>query len=410
LLKTKGRNLLLVANKHNGERFSLLEIRAKESLLKVRESESFTCPGCHEPVLLRLGNKRIPHFAHLNSTTRCDISERESQYHLKGKMQLFDWLKQQHLSVELEPYLTSIHQRPDILLHNQGRKFAIEYQCSHISAQVYIKRTASYVLKGYTPIWILGASNFNRKSSLNTKISAFQWLFLQNSTNISYSPILLYYCPVEMKLIKLHNLHPFSSTDLVSNLLITPLEKLNFQQLFSEPQSETTILAELWIEKKKKWRRISAPYLFKSARKFVTELYLHNISPTYVPAEVGLPVKSLYWIETQAMIWQMYILLDSVYPVHIGEFVTFQTVYQKFQNRKAKGLVKIRSLPLIKHTHYSFAVMEYLHALEKVGVLKKVNGSTFKKVRDIVMFTNLEELEKLDEVLLNSLNHKLKGI
>lgn len=393
---------MFIANNHHGERFSLLEIRDKAWLLEARKSETFFCPGCKGPVTLKLGEKRIPHFAHINVATCPSFSERESEYHLKGKLQLFNWLKPQFPTVELEPYLPKLKQRPDILLTIQNQKFAIEYQCSSISEKLFINRSSSYLRNGYTPIWILGATHLNRISAQNTKMSTFRWLFSQHSTRFDKIPILLYYCSVDRKFTKVSSLVPFSTNDLLANITISSLDKLTgFHQLFTIPHFNQSSLKELWLKKKQNWRNRTSPFLYKSSKRLTKELYAKRISPSCLPAEVGIPLKSLFWINTPAMIWQMYILLDSIFPLQVGDVVTFQHVYQQFQARKYKGLIKIRSLPLLHTTHYSFAIMEYLHFLNEIGVLKRTGKSTFIKMREIWKIKTIEEAEKLDQVILN---------
>lgn len=397
---------MFIAHNQQGEKFSLLENHKRDQLLKVRQTENFTCPGCGEPVILKLGEKRISHFAHLKSTSCPSFSEHESQYHLKGKMQLYEWLKRQSFSVELEPYLKKLQQRPDILVVKQNQKFAIEFQCSLIPEKIFVARSSSYLMQGYTPIWILGASHLKRTFAQNTKMSSFRWLFSYPSSRFDHIPIFLYYCPIEKKFFKLFHIYPFSPNIILSNMTFSTLEKLNFQQLFSVPPFNQFDLFMSWLKKKQHWRRKTSMFLYKSARKFTQELYHHQIFLPYLPAEVGIPLKSLYWIETPAFIWQMYILLDSILPLQIGDKVTFHHAYQKFQARKFKGLIKIRTLPLLKQTHYSFAIMEYLSFLEQVGVLKRIAKSTFIKIREIKKFHSIKEAEAYDKIVLDELLKK----
>lgn len=381
---------MLVANKKNGDKLVLVENWQKTDLVQIRKKEAFTCPGCHEPVVLRLGEKRIPHFAHLKSTKCSSFSENESQYHLTGKMQIFSWLNNQQLNVELEPYLPTLKQRPDIMLKYHNKKIVIEYQCSTIPEQVFTKRSETYLINGYTPLWIMAASKLQRKSTYNFHISSFQWLFAQKSRNQN-QPYILAYCPNEQHLIKLTNLYSFSSFDLIGSINVSSINDLQIGNSPFGGTSKPEAMKEIWYEKKKKWCEVSSVHPNKNSRHFFEELYQHHIPPIFIPSEAGIPVPSSYWIETPIVIWQMYILLDAIIPLRIGELVTFQTVYSHIKNRKQRGLIKIRSLPLINDTHYSFAIMEYLHALVQLGILKKCHGSTFKKLANIHVFTNVED-------------------
>src|SRR5690625_6633327 len=86
-----------------------------------------------------------------------------SNYHEKGKLLLYQWLKSQQLHVELEPYLKEIKQQPDILLLLQGKIIAIEYQCARIPIRDIQRRNNGYKQRGIIPIWILGAKQFKRQ-------------------------------------------------------------------------------------------------------------------------------------------------------------------------------------------------------------------------------------------------------
>ncbi|UZN00931.1 competence protein CoiA family protein [Lysinibacillus sp. MHQ-1] len=76
----------------------------------------------------------MPHFAH-HTQNQCSkfFAEGESKLHLQGKIQLFEWLQKLRLKVELEPYLTELSQRPDLLVAFDNNNFALEFQCSPIT-------------------------------------------------------------------------------------------------------------------------------------------------------------------------------------------------------------------------------------------------------------------------------------
>ncbi len=120
-------------------------ITKKKRFCTLRNKEEFICPVCGEEVTLKLGNQRIFHFAHKKVGTCRDFYERESVYHMDGKRQLYQWLVQQKIPSILEYYDREIEQRPDVMFVYQGKKYALEYQCSTISETVFMKRTRSYL-------------------------------------------------------------------------------------------------------------------------------------------------------------------------------------------------------------------------------------------------------------------------
>src|SRR5699024_2794949 len=115
-------------------------------------------------VIVKAGDKVIPHFAH-QSKSNCPSGEGgEGPYHEKGKLLLFNWLRSQNLDVKLEKYIKEINQRPDILLKVNKKLIAIEYQCTRIPVEQIRLRNRGYKKAGITPIWILGAKRFSRRA------------------------------------------------------------------------------------------------------------------------------------------------------------------------------------------------------------------------------------------------------
>lgn len=117
--------------------------------------DGYSCPGCHEPVILRRGRHKIAHFAH-RPGSHCQLGEGETPEHLLGKRQLLQWYQQQGRRVELEVYLPQINQRPDLLLTDGNRRVAIEFQCSPLSLQRLLERNAGYRRCGIHYHWLLG--------------------------------------------------------------------------------------------------------------------------------------------------------------------------------------------------------------------------------------------------------------
>ena len=99
----------------------------------LKTSNTFSCTQCSEQVILKNGPIKIPHFAHTRNVSCTQaFSEGESEDHLNGKLHLYEFLQKHSSSVELEAYLPSLHQRPDLYVQSNVSKFAIEFQCSQI--------------------------------------------------------------------------------------------------------------------------------------------------------------------------------------------------------------------------------------------------------------------------------------
>lgn len=123
----------------------------------------YYCPGCRHAVTLRKGQRVVAHFAH-QPGNRCNVTtESESQQHLTWKWQLARFFK--HDEVRLEPYLSDIQQRPDLLLIQPGKRVAIEFQCSPLSPSKLAARNAGYQKLNVTPVWVLGDYYFQHMKS-----------------------------------------------------------------------------------------------------------------------------------------------------------------------------------------------------------------------------------------------------
>lgn len=104
--------------------------------------------------------------------TRCTVkySEPETDEHLKGKQDLFEWIKKQDgvTNAVLEGWISETKQRPDIMFNYNGKKCVIEYQCSPIASE-YIERHELYKAFGINDIWICGTEKYLGKGKrLNT--------------------------------------------------------------------------------------------------------------------------------------------------------------------------------------------------------------------------------------------------
>src|SRR5699024_1295962 len=101
---------MLQAKTQDGKLLTLAS-HTKAEILQWRTKTSFFCPVCQNKVILKAGNKVIPHFAH-HGKSGCPAREGgEGAYHEKGKLMLYQWLKYQGINVRLEVFLSDIKQR-----------------------------------------------------------------------------------------------------------------------------------------------------------------------------------------------------------------------------------------------------------------------------------------------------------
>ena len=120
------------------------------------------CPACNKPYEYCHGEFKIPYFRHKDKNECEDIySEPESEEHIKGKCDLFEWIKRQEGVTDaiLEGWIPITHQRPDIMFNYDNKQFVIEYQCTPIASE-YVKRHNLYKAAGIVDLWIVGTENF----------------------------------------------------------------------------------------------------------------------------------------------------------------------------------------------------------------------------------------------------------
>jgi competence CoiA-like predicted nuclease len=397
---------LLVAQNSVGKIVSLAGTWSKEKLVILKESdESFICPSCKQAVMLKVGNERIPHFAHLKKSECDSFSEGESSYHLKGKLQLYDWLMHQGYSPTLEPYFQHLKQRPDLFVDYGKHQYMLEYQCSTIEMTKFKSRTENYITHGYQPIWILGGKRLKRVNNHLFQLSSFEWMFIKLVDN---KPSLLYYCSEMEKFLFLHNIFPLTPSTSYATLNVISPTNYSFNNSINLP-GRISGLSE-WLEMKKSWRLSCTIYPSQSQKNLLNDLYKKRLYPSLLPSEVGIPVPSMYWIQTHPMIWQAWILVDFIHKLPNNATFSFQDLYRYFNSKKRSEPFYIRDLPLVTKTHYSFALMEYMNCLSQLGILEYVDKKMFRKIKNGSFPIHIEEALEEDKKQLLKLNKINKGI
>ncbi|MCF6514839.1 hypothetical protein GSH19_01510 [Lactobacillus sp. S2-2] len=147
----------------------------------INKQGKFYCPCCHSQVRLKNGSIKIPHFSHIRKAN-CENNESESYLHLKGKNALYKQINELYSSTQLEVYLESIKQRPDIYNY----KFIIEYQCSPIKDNTLNKRINGYQKLKIKNLWILGFKYYKRNKIIFSSLKFLKY-------NVNYGFYLLFF-------------------------------------------------------------------------------------------------------------------------------------------------------------------------------------------------------------------------
>lgn len=393
---------MFVAYDNNGSMINVAENKwSKERLEKIRQQVNFYCPVCSNQVELKIGSVIKAHFAHKKSTSCLLKSEAESEYHMRGKLELYEWLQTQSSidDVQLEPYLSRIKQRPDILFKKGEKRSVIEYQCSVIEPSILLKRSIKYKEQNIINFWIVGAKTLKRTGSYSFQLSSFQWLFAR-MTKLSEPPAIIAYSPDLKAFIILHTIIPFSTRSIIGNHQTYPTHSISFHELFTQYNHKARIMPA-WINKIRRFRMKTIGYKSKDAASFNHFLYQTRQLPlSYLPSLAFLPLNSTYLIESPVYVWQGWILIYiDLLPIKCA--FTFRDVYHFFAEKVTDGTISIRSLPFID-VHYSFAIKDYLLNLCHFSYLKQTQKNVFIKDRSIMWTTRVEELLISDNKIMNN--------
>ncbi|PWA12707.1 hypothetical protein DCC39_04535 [Pueribacillus theae] len=395
---------MLTAKTKNGKLISLLNEWSHKDLLELNDREAFYCPACGSKVLMKLGLNRRWHFAHKRDSA-CGSSEAESDYHLNGKEQLYDWLKSQNLNVKLEPYIPKIKQRPDLFLSSPYYT-PIEFQCSSISDSHFLKRTRNYMNLRISPIWILGGNRLKRISQNGFQLTKMDWLTLREPENESREPFLFYFCPNAKQFALLTDLVPYSSTKTLAKLSYLNREEASCDDLTQKKLSPIYQFPSNWLQIKTTWRSYSHLKRTPASRYVSKMLQAVSRELSFFPPEAGLPTRYQFWVDTPSYIWQTWLLLQCVHPLRIGQTFRFHDVNRSFQRMLSKQIFTVRKLPLIKKSHYSFAIMDYLLALCDLRILNRTGKTSFVKNSSISLPNTIDEAMHLDKEALHIVQGK----
>ncbi|WP_071459157.1 competence protein CoiA [Bacillus massilinigeriensis] len=350
---------MLVALRENGERFSLGEKREKAALEKQRRAEVFYCPCCGKKVLMKLGNKKIWHFAHESGCGCPGEWESETAYHLAGKLEIYRFLLLNGITAQLEEYVRPTRQRADVMTVFGKNSVAIEFQCATVEENELKKRTGQYESIGITPVWILGGKRLKRVAANIVSLSAFDANFIRKSNDGWFLP---YFCPDIHKFIILTSIFSVSERRFLTNITVFSHDEIHLSHLM-EPRFQEHLSLFEWQKEMAKYKASLSVYPSVYKRQLFLELYQHNLNLHLLPPEIGLPLKTSIYLETPPLIWQAYFYIDFLHIFQHSGKVTRSSLYRAFLRRIDRGEVRCRPLPLVLEHHFSKAIDEYLDLL-----------------------------------------------
>ncbi|MFF2446162.1 competence protein CoiA [Neobacillus sp. NPDC058068] len=382
---------MLSAQTKSGKRICLGFDYKKDTLLNLRSKEEFICPICGEGVSLKLGDQRIFHFAHKQGGQCRDFYENESQYHMEGKKQLYQWLIQQKTPSVLEYYDKEIQQRPDIMFEHKGKKYALEYQCSTLPEKVFIKRTQRYLEKDYIPLWIISSSHIHTKKRNITALSNFHYFFLRStSTGYLYIPS---YCPEKHLFQLVEPITSYSIKNVFAHFSFYLPNDLKLDGLL-EPSRKQQHSLSSWNREIEKFNLNLTLHPGKAQQPFLQEIYNKNLNLFLLPPEIGLPVPHSISIHTAPMIWQTYLFLDVLASKNPNDLITLQEIKAHLKKRLNRKDIILRKLPQLEEINPLIALIEYLQHLVRLGILSRIGENHFQLQQKIIIPRSNREKEE----------------
>ena len=292
---------ILVAKTEQQELFYLTGQHDKQELQDIRNHQQFFCPSCEAPLLLKIGEINIPHFAH-RTLSDCDhYSEPESSLHLQGKLLLHQFFQQRNFKVELENYLPEIRQRADLLIDGQH---AIEFQCSTISPEHLQQRSQGYQRVNIQDTWIKGLKEPCNEGIGLLRLKSHEIAMQQKAGSLSF--ILLFF-PPHNRFYYHSNLLFISSNRWVGKTKSIPAAKQAFPFAVPKPLSKAEFKTVMDIFKNEKKRYIrNQLYAGNRIRNVYCRLcYELRMDVANLPELIGIPVPGAQHFKEPVVLWQL---------------------------------------------------------------------------------------------------------
>lgn len=373
----------------------------KEKVERYRSCK-FYCPTCRTPVILKAGDKVIPHFAHKDNSVCTNNMGGESKTHYEGKLLLYNWLKHQGMQVQLEKYLPTLNQQPDILISFDRKQIAIEYQCSSVSVQSIRQRTANYLKESIQPIWLLSPQMLQRVGSMKLKITPFLKQFIhQFSTTNPQS--MYFFCPTTKNITIIQHIYFSTQTVAYGNIKYFPLKNLNFLHLFHTFYFDQRKLYQNWFFDKQHFRTKVTGHLYGQPLLWNQWIYDQGLYVQYLPSVIHLPTASQIFMKSPPWDWQSRIYLNLIHPKAIGATVTLDQCMRLLR----RHLHNVDYFPLINKS-VNAPIEEYLSTLCMLNILEHAGVNKYIIKNKAQLHGHIESAIKADRNLVDYIQQQLK--
>lgn len=354
---------MFIAKTRDGQIVSLMNA-SRQALTYLKKQEHYFCPACNGQLILKMGMKKLPHFAH---KSQCSIKpEGESKHHHLGKKKLYQWLTRQGFEPQIEYYLSHLNQQPDLLFQWNGRNVAIEFQCSIIPGEEIYRRTSSYLNYSYYPMWVVDHRLITSKYKQIIYLNEFLTHFITRvSTGDSF---ILAMDPSEGKFYTYHHIVPFSINRAFVTVQEFTLQERLGKLLISNDRS--FLFYDYWYKETEQWvRRLTiTPNGRKNA--FLQFLYHHHLHLLNLPPEIGVPVPEMFIMKSAPIEWQFYIWFYFLYKQRLGAVIPLEHIYS-FIGERLKQFIVVRQLASFQNSFWRLPVDAYIQFLTNIGFFRR---------------------------------------
>ncbi|GAK10138.1 competence protein CoiA [Geomicrobium sp. JCM 19038] len=290
---------MFTAINSHGETICLLHLQKDSTKMR---ATTWHCPQCHEEVIYKNGLAKRPHFAH-TSQSICSKKEEETEEHLQGKQQLYEWLRPFADDLEIEKWLPDVNQRPDVWCVINGAVYVFEVQCSAIERKEIKRRSSNYFNHGIQVIWVLPERYLHRSSS---SVYLQEWQ-LETCSVFPHSYPRLLFIGKQLQMVTLVSyLSPRKSSAFTESL---PYTYSSFKKIIQPSSVNLEQLSGQLIYKNE--CRYGKRQLAKGLSLLVQEELLAARCPIHLhPSEVGWYVPAQVYINEPPLIWQLYVYLN----------------------------------------------------------------------------------------------------
>ncbi|MCM3610612.1 competence protein CoiA [Planococcus sp. MERTA32b] len=294
---------ILVAKAEDGQLIYLTKPRNPNELRRLKTDNRFFCPDCGTAVLLKIGDIKIPHFAH-KSSAACGSGEPESSLHLQGKILLHQFFIDKKMSAEMEIYIPEIRQRADVLV---DRKSVIEFQCSPIASSDVARRSAAYASQGLHFTWIAGVTEFRENKVQVLHIKEYQKEMLLQKGCLSY---LLLLNPETEQFLYFSNLFHISGGRWVGKVASMPVSRQSYPFAVPKPLSGKEFDTVCAVFSKARNAYIKAQFFARNRYKnpFWLLCYELGLDMRELPETIGVPFRGADCILDHPVIWQLKVI------------------------------------------------------------------------------------------------------